>query len=70
MKKELKIKFKESISKSNIIENLNINISIDDLALICVNKELDLLQSCHYVSSEKTTQYIIEDSIKKLGALR
>lgn len=70
MKNKLISKYRQILSKSNITENLHIKLSIDTLILMCANMELELLQTCHFKSTEKTTNYIIQYVINGLGVSR
>lgn len=70
MKNQLKVKYKEILNQSSITENLHIKLSIDTLILMCANMELELLQTCHFKSTEKTTNYIIQYVINGLGVSR
>lgn len=70
MKNQLKAKYKEILNHSNITENLHIKLSIDTLVLMCANMEFELLQTCHFKSTEKTTNYIVQNVINGLGVSR
>ncbi|WP_419763958.1 MAG: hypothetical protein ACNI28_09185 [Arcobacter sp.] len=50
--------------------NFNVYISINTIALMCANMEFELLQTCHFKSTEKTTNYIVQNVINGLGVSR
>lgn len=71
MNKIQKLKEKySSILNVNLTKNLNVKISNDTLALMCANMEFELLQTCHFKSTEKTTNYIVQNILNGIGVSR
>lgn len=68
-KEQLTSKYKSLLINFDI-KKLTLNVSLNTLALMCANIELELLQTCHYKSTEKTTSYIIQNVINSIGVLK
>jgi hypothetical protein len=68
MKQELISKYQSILSQSNLHNNTqHIRVSIDTLALMCANLELQLLDSMPFKPTTLISQHIIQNVIEVLN---